>query len=406
MEHSEGAGRALLFCEQVASEGQLPVWELDFAPIEDAEIDYEKISIIDENGKKKELLSGKVKRYNPFVERGLERIQLHIAPENAVLFLAEPDPYGNKEQGIPQTLGAYNSIKRSENILDSSARLYKNRGLGLMHLKIDGADPEDCEEYAKEYGNPDEYTVMATDERFDVTVHEGIKSGYNLSQTIDTYKEGLSEATGYPQSAFQGGKEGQMSTGESNADTKETIIQTIQKRYQKYILETLYMLDRKDKNKGLNKKRLFLIWEHTIKMDKQKEVNVKATVAGYVNSVSTILTVNEVREELGKPPLEGDKGKMIYAEYKQEFAPEPFGNEPKDPDDNGDMKANVPTPPKFEERTLKNPLNQHDALIRLFKAGVKCNEALKILREISADKKAINRTVANKLYQKVKKGEL
>lgn len=405
MEHAEGAGRALLFCEEIAPAGQESEWVLDFAPIEDAEIDYEEITTIDENGEKKKLHSGKVKRFNPHVKRGLERIQLHIDPENAVLFRAEPDPYGNKEEGIPQILGAYNTIKRVENIQDSTAKLYKRRGLGLLHMMIEGADPEDCDEYAKEYGNPDEYTVMVTDERFKVENHAGITQGYDLSETIDTYKEGLSEATGYPQSAFKGGSEGQMSTSESNSDTKETIIQTIQKRYEKYILKTLYLLDRKDKNKGLEKKRLFLIWEHTIKMDKQKEVNVKATVAGYVNSISTLLTVNEVREELGKPPIEGEEGKMIYAEYKQKFAPDPF--EKQTPGEGGEEKSpNVPVPPKFEERTLKNQLNKKDALIRLYKSGVTFNEGLSILKAVSSDGKAMNRTEASQIYQKIKKGEI
>jgi hypothetical protein len=409
IELSEGLGRGLCFIEQIAPAGGKEIWRLGFAPVEDGEIEYEKVMVEDENGKLKELASGKVIKYNPHVSRGMERIQLHIEPENAVLFKAEPDPYGNLEQGIPQTLGAYNTIKRVENIQDSTAKLYKRRGLGLLQISIEGADPEDCDEYAEEYGNPDEYTVMVTDERFKVENHAGITQGFDLSETISVYKEGLSEGTGYPQSAFQGNTEGSEGS-ESSSDTKETIIQTIQKRYQGYILKVLYMLDRKEDNKKLEDKKLYLKWEHTIKMDKQKEVNVKSTVAGYVNSVSTVLTVDEVREELGKPPHpDPKKGKMIYAEYKQEFAPDPF--EPGsgvDPENKkpGEKRANDPTPAKFEERTVKNQLNKKDAIVRLFKTGMSFNDALSTLKDISSDGKAMNRTDASKLFQKVKKGEL
>lgn len=410
----ETFGRGLCFAEQVASRNEKMKWMLSIAPLEEGEIDYE--TVVDSNGEivldektGKPKTTEKVKYYHPKVKRGTGQVILDIKPEDGVLFIAEPDPYGNREQGVPQLLGAYRSIQRVENIEDSSARMYKNRGLGLGHMTIEGAAPEDCDEYAEKYGNPDEFTMMFTDERFKLNVHEGIKNGYNLSQTLATFKEGISQATGYPQSSFRGNSEGQQSTSETSSDTRETVLQTIQERYEEFILKVYYMLDEKEEKKGLENKQLYLEWEHTIKMDKQKEMNVKSTVAGFINSVGALFTVNQARELLGQPPEEDEeKGKMIYAEYKMQFAPlDPFGQEPKEPGEKpGEMKPGIPTPPKYEARELNNQLNKKDTLIRLFKSGITLNKGLNILRAISEDGKAIDRTVASQLYQKVKDGKI
>lgn len=300
---SEKFGRALFYRRQVATRGRKKRWEVNVIPIFEEDIEYDQET-------------NTITKFRPIVRWGYGERQLYIAPENCILWLNERDPFGNSHQGKIALLSAYHSLRRTENIAESSTTIFNQRGQGYLMGVIEGADQETLDKYMKRFGNPSQYSVLFTDERFKLQWVEAMKSGYDLDKVLGTMSKEISKATGYPTNRMSGDNLGKTAGAETTQDNQAENYSTLQERYEFYMLESIKMLNTEEENRDLEVEPFAMNQDIEIKMDQQKRSNIFSTEAQAVNMVKAHITENQLRERIKSPLLDGPEGDLTALEYE------------------------------------------------------------------------------------------
>lgn len=296
-------GRSLVYMHDMAPPGMVPDIQLRVTRLDEQYVHYDEET-------------GNPVLFRPMVRKGKGQVALELKPSDCILFLATPDPNGNGFQGIPALLPAYHSIVRMENISEAYADLITMRGLGLVDVTVSGADTEeDLQTWVEKFKDPSSYRATVHNEQIEVETKEGIRAAFSLDETLGRYTKEVSSASGAPAMRMEGVQTGTVTGSETDQDNMAELYTMLQERYEPAILRLFKFVD-----PSLDITKFELEFPMDLKLDRMKQTQIFSTEAGSVMAVPDLLTVDEARDRLGYPSMEGGKGKMTIAELMESLS--------------------------------------------------------------------------------------
>jgi hypothetical protein len=296
-------GRCLQFKRELAPRGMKSRVEIREIPIWDEYIEYDE--------------TGVPIMYRPIIRVGREMRQIELTPDDAELWIHNPDPFGNGYQGVSELIAAYRTIERSESIAQNFAEIVTQRGLGQLDIEVDGiVDENDANKWADVYKNLVQESIIVHSPDMKVGVTQGMQTGFNYQTTQNTYYEDTAAATGYPQMRMRGVQSGAVKGSETDQDNMAEVYASIQETSEKHMKRFYEILD-----PSLVGKQFEIEWDFTIKMDVQKRATVLATNINTVMAGAEILTMGAASEILGVMLTEDDSEREMLV---QEFIDENF----------------------------------------------------------------------------------
>lgn len=291
-------GRSLVFLWQKGGQGKAKKIILRIAHLEEQHIYYDEET-------------GEVLEYTPYIKIGRNWRNVTIKPEDAVLYVNDPDPFGNENDGISSLLSSYRTLIREENISEGYTQIIVQRGLGLLDVTVKGAKSEaDLEPWHKKYGDPGSYSAMFHNERLEVKTTDGMRAGYNYDQTLGRMTKSVSSASGYPGMRMEGVQTGAVTGSETDQDNTAEQYRGIHENYEDSIIETYHLLD-----SDTTKFYFELEFPFDIKMDRAKISQIFSTNVQSIVTLPELITVNQALELMELRPFDGKEGDQYVIEF-------------------------------------------------------------------------------------------
>jgi hypothetical protein len=370
-------GRSLQFIRQINTVGKLKKWEIRVVPI------YEEYIDRDDNEN--------IIQFKPIIRIGHSYRQVYIPADQAVLWVNQPDIFGNAEQGIPEHLAAFRTIKRSESIANNFAELVSQKGLGQLEITIaDIQDREDAQKWAEAYKQMIRDSIIVKGPQMETKVTPGINSGYDYNGTQQSYYEDTSAATGMPQMRMRGVQTGTVTGSEVDQDNTAEVYSTIQESSERHMKDFYQVITHFISDPSLRGKNYEIDWEFDIKMDKKGRSQKLSTDATTVLTLAEIITVNQAMEILELPLLDGPEGELLLQQWiDQNFPGQVEMSEPETPTGGGLGKLNEPPDrsKQIAQTAQKSPENVGEALMNALNEPEKENEFNMIQRLFKESRK-------------------
>lgn len=274
-------GRCLQFKREVSPRGMKSRVEIREIRISDEYIEYDS--------------TGVPLMYRPIIRVGREARQIEITPDDAELWVHNPDPFGNGYQGVSELLAAFRTIKRSESIAQNFAEIITQRGLGQLDIEIDGlVDENDANKWADVYKNLIQESIIVHSPDMKTSITPGMNAGFNYQTTQNTYYEDTAAATGNPQMRMRGVQTGTVTGSETDQDNMGEVYAAIQETSEKHMKRFYTIID-----PSLTARSFEIEWDFDIKMDVAKRATVRATNINTIMAGAEILTMGAASEIMG-----------------------------------------------------------------------------------------------------------
>lgn len=326
-------GRALLFLWKKGGQGKAKRIILRVAHLEEQHIYYDEET-------------GEVLEYTPYIKIGRAWRTVNIKPEEAVLYVNDPDPFGNENDGISSLMSSYRTLIREENISEGYTTIITQRGLGLLDVTVKGAKTEaELEVWHKKYGNPSNFSAMFHNERLIVNATDGMRAGYNYDATLGRMTKSVSSASGYPGMRMEGVQTGAVTGSETDQDNTAEQYRGIHENFEDSIIETYHLLD-----SNTTKFYFELEFPFDIKMDRAKISQIFSTNVQSIVTLPELITVNQALELMELPPFDGEEGDQYVIEFMKKERIE--------------SEEKYPTSPEAEQNINEGEIEENKSLTK------------------------------------------
>lgn len=242
-----------------------------------------------------------------------------IPPEQLVLFINEEHPSGFLDIGLSVLESVYYYIKGATLIMDTWSRLYLQRGLGLIKIKVMNGKQKDLDAVKAEFKDPTQYSTMVYNDRLEVEAMPGINAGYSIKETNEMFMKEVSSGSGISFTKLDGGNT-YVSGVLADQDNYASNHQLLHERWHDEIIKVIEMCEPRLKDK------IALDFIIEIKLDKTQEIQVQSTFLTMALTCPELFTVNKVLRELDVDIQEGGDD-ITLAEYLFNKRIEIYGEE-------------------------------------------------------------------------------
>ena len=249
---------------------------------------------------------------------------VEVPIENCVLFINGVHETGYPYLGRSELSAPYYYIRASLNIMDNWVKLFSQRGLGLLDLKIKNATMEDLDRAETLYSDPTQFSALIHDDNVEVTTIQGISAGYSIKETNEMFMKEVSSASGISYTKLDGGNT-YVSGVIADQDNYAANFQLLHQQWHDTIVKVIEMVEPRLKDK------LSLDFEIEIKLDKTQMIQVQSTFLTMVLTCPEIFSLNDLLRGLGME-IQKDGEDITVAEYlygmrKKIYGPEMFQRE-------------------------------------------------------------------------------
>jgi hypothetical protein len=230
-----------------------------------------------------------------------------IPPKQLCLFKNDEHPEGFLDLGHSVLDSVYFYIRAATVIMDTWSKLYNQRGLGLVKVKIMGGTERDIQKAKEQWKDPSQFSMMVFNDRIDVTTEPGINAGYNIKETNEMFMKEVSSGSGVSFTKLDGGNT-YVSGVLADQDNYAANHQLLHEEWHDTIVELIELCEPKLKGK------IAIDFIIEIKLDKTQQVSVYATYLTMALSCPEIFSLNDVLRFLDKD-IERDGDSVTFAEY-------------------------------------------------------------------------------------------
>lgn len=303
--------RCLFWPRQVAARGQPIKYEVHIIPIFEEHIRYDPTRTY-------------ITEYRPIVVLGDMPREVVIPANEAVLWRNGSDIFGSQYDGQATLIPMYKTVVRAENITDAVTGMIQRRGNGYLVVQVKGADATRIAEYKAAYSDPSQYAVFFVNDSVDVKAVPAMAQGFDMSKIMDALSHDLSRSSAFPSQRMEGQNEGKLAGAETIQDAQAEAYSVIQEDFERYILESYYLLDRLTENRGIENEDFQIDFETEVRMDPQRRANILATIGQALGNVKNLVKVNQALFMLHLPLLGEEDGDKFLIEWEKEFQPDPM----------------------------------------------------------------------------------
>lgn len=289
--------------------------------------------------------------YNVYMKAEHRFMKVRVPAADCVPIVNDTDPFENGTIGTSELLATYFPIKWIMNIEEGYAKIILQRGLGLLDIKVTGADAPLLAKYEQEYGDPTQYSALLHDENIEIKVTPGVQQGHNITDTLKVYTREISSGCGIGENRLDG-VQTYVTGAETDQDNYAAIGETIKEEFYDPQLATFALCEPKLKD------AFEIEMPVEIRMDKMKEAELRSTEVGAIMAAPELFHVNTAMEKIGQPPLAGSEGTMSVAQYiahQQDMYPtENFENVDDAPNENAEKDEKDKASQRFSNINVKD----------------------------------------------------
>lgn len=344
-------GRCLVFREEVEDKRRKTKYKLFVTPINNWEITYSEDGL-------------RIEKYRPFVRRGLGKaVPVEVQPDQGVLFINGIDPQGNGFEGLSALLPAYNSILWALTIENAWAKVISTRGLGLIHMVINGAGTEEeLDPWIEEYGDPSTYDAVFSNDSVKVNSIPGIAASFSLKETLSQFTTDIAAATGFSQMQIEGNHPGSITGSTSDYNKSFQSFREILETFEPYLIDLHYLVD-PDLDQVTEEWELD--FEFDQKLDRETVARIFATNVQSISLLPELITVNQALEKMELPTIDSPDGDLPVREYMIDQFPEVQENPQGQPQTNKEDGVGLNKEQESERKAEQREQNDSFAVEKL-----------------------------------------